>query len=296
MNKPAEEAGIPTFQTSGNEATDDQVSASADDLGYNENFVSFQSYQLYARTSGTRKKSDDPVIICLHGSGYGSDYWQEFCDYTSKMALTLRYDRAGWGESSGPQYQTPAEAVRDLYKVLDKLEISPPYIYIAHSYGGRIAREIFQHHVEDVAGAVLAETGQETVAKFDREQKRRHILRQRPLSVIRGNFLLDKNRQHHMGENDVTESAQQTQQERQFIEQWEAEDRKSKMEQLRLSKNAKFVEWSDVGHDVIMDRPKDVAEEVRWVLEQIISSADEIPNRSERIRDRLRSVLDCRPQ
>jgi len=50
---------------------------------------------------------------------------------------------------------------------------------------------------------------------------------------------------------------------------WDREDERLKKEQLRLSRNTRYIHVNDVGHDIIDERPDLVVEEVRWVIEHL---------------------------
>jgi pimeloyl-ACP methyl ester carboxylesterase len=168
----------------------------------------------------------------------------------------------------------------ELLQYLSDAKLPPPYVLIAHSYGGNFARDFLQRCPDDVAGMILAETGQETALdlKIENEQYRRTILGRKPLSVIRCNSLIGKWVQHEMAleaaENDEERAALNAQEE--FLQTVDKEDERLKKQQLNLSKNTHYVHIPDCGHGVIRDRPDVVAEEVRWVMENLHDGATDM--------------------
>lgn len=57
-----------------------------------------------------------------------------------------------------PQPITQANGVVDLHDLLDAADVPGPYVLVAHSYGGLIARLFASTYPEDVAGLVLIDT------------------------------------------------------------------------------------------------------------------------------------------
>lgn len=199
-----------------------------------------------------------PPVICLHGSGTNSHYdaWYPLVKDISTFAQVLFYERRGVGASASTNShsQYPRDALQDLLGLLQHLDLRPPYILVAHSYGGTFAREFLQRYPDQVAGLVLAETGQETPTRHDQEQYRKRALGNKPLSVIHADSLYDKREA-------VTSAAGL-----ELLRKWAEEDERLKKAQLRLSSNARYVRVDRCGHDVVRHKPDIVSEEVKWVL------------------------------
>src|SRR5512135_726932 len=70
----------------------------------------------------------------------------------------LAYDRGGqgWSEPS-PQPRTPANLAAELRALLRGLDLHPPYVLVAHSFGGMLSRFYAGLHPEEVAGMVLVD-------------------------------------------------------------------------------------------------------------------------------------------
>jgi pimeloyl-ACP methyl ester carboxylesterase len=74
------------------------------------------------------------------------------------------YDRAGTGNSDG-RPKTPGLTSEDqadeLQTMLTAAGIQPPYMLVAHSYGGFVARLFAADHRDEVAGMILIESSHE---------------------------------------------------------------------------------------------------------------------------------------
>lgn len=158
---------------------------------------------------------------------------------------------------------------------LDDAGLQPPYVLVAHSYGGTFAREFLQAYPDRVAGMVLAETGQETALDpaVEAAQYRQTILGSKPLSVIRGNTMLAKrallDSRLKACKNEAQRRNLRESPDFKLLVAYEKEDEDLKKRQLKLSRNHRYVRVHDCGHDVIEDRPEIVWEEVQWVMAQI---------------------------
>lgn len=195
-------------------------------------------------------------VVCFHGSGatgHAHD-WSSVVHKASNYAPILFYERKS--SDTNPKYTT-VDAVEDLIQLLQSLRVEPPYILVAHSFGGTIAREFLHHHPTDVAGMLLAETGQETPTKHDASQYRNQALGAKPLSVIHANTVGAR-----LAEGSTDEM-------KKLRELWAAEDERLKKAQLQLSSQARYVRLNDCGHHVVRDRPDVVVEEICWVLQHL---------------------------
>ena len=220
-----------------------------------------------------------PLIICLHGSNDSCmRSWLSLIEVLYKSGFrVLLYDRAPPNPHHGQGADLkPHRAVSELCSYMYSMKLSGPYVFVAHSYGGCVARLFLQQKPREVAGMILVETGQETALapQVEEEQYRRQILGDAPLSVVRGNTL-------HLKQDEWVKAAalaktaaqrEQLEPQRLMLEQWEAEDERLKKKQLGLSRRSRFAQVQDVGHHVIRERPDVVAEEVKWVMAEIEGS------------------------
>jgi pimeloyl-ACP methyl ester carboxylesterase len=120
-----------------------------------------------------------PTVVFISGRSDRSDIWQSLADSTkpgpsvfqavSKFTRACAYDRPGTftidGENvkasrstSVPQPTTPKDSVADLHALLIKAKIQGPFVLVAHSFGGMIARLYASTYPNDVAGLVLIDT------------------------------------------------------------------------------------------------------------------------------------------
>ena len=241
-----------------------------------EDSVQIDSHHaLHTVVLGQPRKGEQPVVIAFHGSGDSVNSWLEAAQQVSPFTRILLYDRSGYGKSTGSEHQSARTSVEDLNRLLSTIKLGPPYILVAHSYGGLIAREFLQQRSRDVVGMVLAETGQETVSEHEQDQYKRQILKMHPLSVIRGQSLIGRRKQLERDKTVGKKSSRQLKREEAVLEQWDREDERLKKEQLKLSKNYRYVYLEDCGHHVVRDRPEVVAEEIRWVLDHAADGTDE---------------------
>ncbi|KAL2678697.1 hypothetical protein Neosp_009448 [[Neocosmospora] mangrovei] len=206
-----------------------------------------------------------PLIICFHGSGDSCASWTPLAELLGTKYRVLLWDRQD-------PYMKPESIINGILWYLDQAKLPPPYVLIAHSYGGMFARLFLQRKHPDVAGVVLVETGQEaeTGKGIEEKQYKSQILGNKPLVVIRGNTLIGKWKQYEEalaaaeGKASPSLIAQ-----KQMLDAADKEDERLKKAQLALSRCHRYVHIPDCGHDVIQQRPEEVVKEVNWVMEHL---------------------------
>jgi pimeloyl-ACP methyl ester carboxylesterase len=106
--------------------------------------------------------SGNPVIVLE--PGMGSD-WVAWRPVISKLAArdeVCVYDRAGYGWSdSGPMPRTALRIATELHELLTKSQIPGPYLLLAHSFGGYIARMYADRFPDSLRGIVMVDPLQE---------------------------------------------------------------------------------------------------------------------------------------
>ena len=252
------------------------------------------------------------------------------------------YDRSGLGRSEDRPEDAIAStqvkhaavtAATELSALLDAAGIAGPYIPVAHSAGGIIAREFLELRNEDVVGMVLVDASQERQsqyymipdgnllavlgqmnfgqvtglradAKISRDEWRtraieiargakagaaevgafvevcetlgrkrqfeRRMMGEKPVSVVRGNSARDYWRIYEEGVRVGNGTEEQQRGFRELLERWDGVDEELQMEQLGLSSRTRYVRVEDCGHNVQLVRPDVVAEEVGWVLRNLV--------------------------
>ncbi len=122
-------------------------------------FVQLGETLVHAALQGRRRSIDQPVVVMDGGLTNGSLAWPAVVRALGPDWLVVTFDRAGH------LWSTPAEGPRDVEAnladqraLLAALHLAPPWLLVAHSYSGHIARLHAARHPGDVAGLVLVET------------------------------------------------------------------------------------------------------------------------------------------
>ncbi|EEQ87567.1 hypothetical protein RJZ56_001393 [Blastomyces dermatitidis] len=100
-------------------------------------------------------------------------------------------------------------------------------------------------------------------------QFERQAMGNRPVSIIRCNGMRDYERLYAKGVEVGNGTQEQRKAFRDLLDSWDEVDRELKEEQLRLSSKCHFVHVADCGHNVQLTRPDVIAEEIKWVLDNI---------------------------
>lgn len=99
-----------------------------------------------------------PTVVFEAGFGGSSVLWSLVQRDVAKFARTCSYDRAGYGFSDfGPFPRSGAQLAAELHLALSHAGLPPPYLLVAHSYGGLVSRLFAWRHPRDVAGIVLVD-------------------------------------------------------------------------------------------------------------------------------------------
>ncbi|KAL2856547.1 Alpha/Beta hydrolase protein [Aspergillus pseudoustus] len=115
----------------------------------------------------------DPLVVIIPGGGDVASSYVALERLLRPHARILLYDRTGLGRSersspdavadTGP---TAVRAATELHTLLHTLHERGPYVLLAHSYGGIVAREFLHLHPGDVAGMVLVDCATERSAEL----------------------------------------------------------------------------------------------------------------------------------
>ena len=106
-----------------------------------------------------------PTIIAE--AGYDSAGTSTYFDSMGPMSDISRvctYDRAGTGTSDhrpAGMHVTSLSQAKELHALLEGAAIDPPYVLVAHSYGGFVARLFAATYAQETAGLVLIDSSHE---------------------------------------------------------------------------------------------------------------------------------------
>jgi len=130
-------------------------------------YVSIDGIDIWVNTIGLEsRKEGHPVIVFESGMGMDMGNWRPILERVSEMAPTFTYDRPGLGKS-GPEGDTMTiKGVSErLLKMLNYLEIEPPYVLVGHSLGGAYIRSFAVYYPEMLAGLVIIDPADFTETK-----------------------------------------------------------------------------------------------------------------------------------
>jgi pimeloyl-ACP methyl ester carboxylesterase len=103
-----------------------------------------------------------PAVVFEVGLADSLDTWIPVATAVGELTTAIAYSRAGFGRSDpSPDGYTVRHAAADLHALLHKLPVQPPFILVARSYGGIIARLYSSLYPADVAGLVLVDATHE---------------------------------------------------------------------------------------------------------------------------------------
>jgi esterase len=115
---------------------------------------------------------DAPATLLLHGIGNYGRYWDFFADAVAGRLRLIATDARGHGESGRPTNSyAPQDFVADAIAVLDALAIERPLI-VGHSMGGTHAIRIAAAHPDRVQRLVVVDAGPEPMREGSERARR----------------------------------------------------------------------------------------------------------------------------
>jgi pimeloyl-ACP methyl ester carboxylesterase len=123
--------------------------------------IDIGGYRLHLYGAGL--EHDGPTIILEHGGGaFGSLDWSNIQPELAKFARVYSYDRAGYGWSdASPKPRVAQAASEELHALLTNAGVPSPYVLVAHSLGGYMARMYATLYPQKVAGMMLIDASHE---------------------------------------------------------------------------------------------------------------------------------------
>ena len=135
------------------------------DKGDKDGLVTVGSHNLYLSVLGPDRKPGEPIVVLIRGLGSAVDEWVAVRKLVVPFARWLNYNRSGLGRSEGPNQTPPsisaASVAADLDTLLRNASIEPPFIIVAHSWGGYTSREFLELRPNDVVGMVFMDCNTE---------------------------------------------------------------------------------------------------------------------------------------
>jgi len=108
------------------------------------------------------KGSGEPTVLIDAGLGDDSTDWFDIQDKSSVDTRTCVFDRPGYGWSdAGPQPRNSLIISNEVFKLIQKANISGPLVLVGHSFGGYNMRVFAAQHPQKIAGMVLVDASHE---------------------------------------------------------------------------------------------------------------------------------------
>ena len=135
-------------------------------------FITIDSTKIWINTIGIEnRKEGQPLIVFESGHGTPMGHWDRILDGVSELAPLITYDRPGIGESEPDNEMPTIKNVSDkLIKILNYLDVEPPYVLVGHSLGGAYVRGFAVYYPELLAGLVIIDPADFTETQFNRRK------------------------------------------------------------------------------------------------------------------------------
>lgn len=133
-------------------------------------FITLDSTRILINTIGIENREEgQPVILFESGHGTPMGHWDKVLSGVSELAPLITYDRPGIGESQPDNEMPTIRNVSDkIIRILDHLEMEPPYLLVGHSLGGLYVRGFAVYYPEMLAGLVIIDPADFTEDKISR--------------------------------------------------------------------------------------------------------------------------------
>ncbi|EKE84695.1 alpha/beta fold hydrolase [Idiomarina xiamenensis] len=120
------------------------------------------------------------IVLLEAGGSAGMSDWDPVFEQVAEHATVIRYSRVGNGNSTAIQRHFTSRDYADYAsQLLTQLAIEQPVIFVAHSYGGNIARDFAVAHPSQIKALLLLDPSSEhdvdILRAIDLEQGNREI-------------------------------------------------------------------------------------------------------------------------
>lgn len=135
-------------------------------------FVSVDSTKIWVNTVGLADLAEgQPVIVFESGLGTPMGNWERVVEGLAKEVPVVTYDRPGIGKSEAVEEEPTMENVANrLVRLLQTLEVEPPYVLVGHSLGGLYVRGFAIYYPELLAGLVIVDPADFTETRTNRRE------------------------------------------------------------------------------------------------------------------------------
>lgn len=135
-----------------------------------ERFITIDDTKIWVNTIGLEnRKEGQPVVVFESGLGTPMDHWDKILPGVAELAPLVTYDRPGIGKSEHDAELPTIKNVADkLIKLLEALEVKPPYVLVGHSLGGAYVRGFAVYYPELLAGLIIIDPADFTEDKTNR--------------------------------------------------------------------------------------------------------------------------------
>ena len=131
-------------------------------IGERSGRVSIGNHKLWLSVHGPDRKSGNPLVIIIPGLTSSTSGWAAVRRGLASFIRVLQYERSGYGESDcSTEKPTASTIAKELDQLLLNADLPPPYVVVAHSWGGILSREFLALRPKDIVGMVFVEANQE---------------------------------------------------------------------------------------------------------------------------------------
>ncbi len=131
---------------------------SLEEVKYKSQLNKINGYELFSKYY----VNGSPTVLFEAGMGDSSEIWASIQNKISLLTTTFSYDRAGIGKSGTSAIpRTCLDIVEDLFELLQKLSVNPPFILVGHSFGGLVSRVFASMYPNLVVGIILVDAAPE---------------------------------------------------------------------------------------------------------------------------------------
>lgn len=236
-----------------------------------------------------------PVVILEMGMAGTSQMYDHIAPKIAQWTRVIWYDRGGLGQSDpAPEPRTFRDRVEDLHTLLQRMQVSGPFVLAGHSMGGMLVRLYAACYPQEVAALLLIDAAHETqfvrlFAALPAAQpgERPWITEQRFLLSEKWKQPSNDERMDQVASFEqmrictslgnlplVVISRGRTPSAREdapqeILETWEHIWRQHQREQAALSTNSRHVIAENSGHLINEDEPELIIEEIRRIVSSL---------------------------